>query len=176
MRTCTKCNETKALSDFNKNRVIPGGYERRCKSCRRAWYRAKYRADPEATWTKSREWHRANRDKVLVARAAHAHKHVERKARWQRENPARVALKDRRRRRGLRNRTPIWLTPLHLTCMNVIYDTARHITDATGVRHVVDHIYPLQGETVSGLHVPENLQILSNTENLRKKNRMPEFL
>ena len=38
----------------------------------------------------------------------------------------------------------------------------------------VDHIYPLQGETVSGLHVPSNLRIIPAIENLRKHNKMIE--
>lgn len=41
----------------------------------------------------------------------------------------------------------------------------------TGIPHHVDHIIPLQGENICGLHIPENLQILKATDNRKKGNK-----
>ena len=60
--------------------------------------------------------------------------------------------------------------------MNDIYEEARRLTRETGVHHQVDHIVPLQGKTVSGLHVFSNLQILTQVENVSKSNRYAELL
>jgi len=60
------------------------------------------------------------------------------------------------------NALPAWAD---LTAIDKLYAEAL----ATGLH--VDHIYPLQGETVCGLHVPLNLHLLSRLENLRKGNR-----
>ena len=43
-----------------------------------------------------------------------------------------------------------------------------------GVAHEVDHHYPLTGETVCGLHVPENLQVITAAANLAKGKRLIE--
>jgi excisionase family DNA binding protein len=48
---------------------------------------------------------------------------------------------------------------------------ARRLTAETGIPHHVDHVIPLQGDFVSGLHVEANMQILTGTENIRKRNR-----
>ena len=51
-----------------------------------------------------------------------------------------------------------------------IYFEAYRLSRKTGIPHEVDHIFPLLGEFVSGLHVEGNLQIISQLENRKKSN------
>lgn len=73
-----------------------------------------------------------------------------------------------KRRAAKLNRTPPWSD---LDAMRAIYEQARRLTVETGIQHHVDHVIPLQGKRVSGLHVPGNLQILTGSENSKKRNR-----
>lgn len=68
-------------------------------------------------------------------------------------------------RAKLLNAIPMWAD---LTAIERLYADAA----ASGMH--VDHIYPLQGITVCGLHVANNLRLLSPLENLKKGNRIPE--
>lgn len=62
-------------------------------------------------------------------------------------------------------RTPKWAD---LKEIKKFYDTSHWITKVTGIEHHVDHIIPLRGKLVSGLHVAENLRVLPGPENLAK--------
>lgn len=55
-----------------------------------------------------------------------------------------------------------------------IYQEARRLTAETGIKHEVDHIVPIMGQKVCGLHVEANLQILTKTENIRKHTTFSE--
>jgi hypothetical protein len=65
--------------------------------------------------------------------------------------------------------TPTWAD---LDAIKHIYKQSRQISIETGILHHVDHIVPLQGETVSGLHVEYNLQIIPAKQNLSKANKL----
>ena len=86
------------------------------------------------------------------------------------EKDRQIALQRARssKRRAIeRQRLATWA---NLEAIKAIYRKAIDLTRSTGVAHHVDHIYPLAGKLVSGLHVENNLQVLTATENMSKHN------
>lgn len=70
-------------------------------------------------------------------------------------------------RRKLKQATPPWAD---LDRIRWFYTNAKAFTRATGVLYTVDHVIPLKGEFVCGLHVHNNLQIILHEENVKKGN------
>lgn len=69
------------------------------------------------------------------------------------------------------NATPCWLTEAQLSAIELVYRHARDCEVTVGERYHVDHIVPLRGKNVCGLHVPWNLQVIPSDVNLRKYNK-----
>ena len=82
-------------------------------------------------------------------------------------------VKSRLRQFGQIQATPKWLTKEQKLAISMVYREARKLTKLTGVKHVVDHIGPLNGKNSCGLHVPWNLQVIPEEENLRKGRKEP---
>lgn len=68
-------------------------------------------------------------------------------------------------------RTPKWLSKEQIKEIASFYVMAKELEKVFTWKQCVDHIVPLQGKTVSGLHVPWNLQILSASMNIEKGNK-----
>ena len=111
----------------------------------------------EAIADYQREYRKNNRDKFAKYQA-----------KWEDRNRQYKNEKEARRRARKLSATPAWLTESDLDAMRAIYAEAQRLTNETGILHHVDHIYPLKGRTVCGLHCPLNLQILTATDNLSK--------
>lgn len=94
---------------------------------------------------------------------------------WKAANKDKISASEARRHATKRNATPAWS---EREAIEAIYALCQFMTTSTGVLHHVDHIVPLRGKTVCGLHVAANLQVIPATVNLSKNNRvwpdMPE--
>ena len=90
---------------------------------------------------------------------------------WSKVNKVKNCAKTAKYKAKKINATPLWLTSEQLEEIEYFYILANDAKILTGEQYHVDHIVPLQGKNVCGLHVPWNLQILSASDNKSKGNK-----
>ena len=116
-------------------------------------------ANPEKASESKQKWRKEN---------TKTHNAINRE--WFANNKDKRASYEGKRRAAQLQRTPKWLTESDLRMIEAKYSLAAMLTRETGITHHVDHIIPLQGKKVSGLHVFSNLRVIPGTDNVKKSN------
>jgi 5-methylcytosine-specific restriction endonuclease McrA len=127
----------------------------------------------EAAKAAGRRYYEKHKE-LVVARAAARPPEERRKARnkHKEKNPELYKALTSVRKRRHRAATPKWVTKEQKTQMRQMYLEAQRLTKITKERYVVDHIVPLINDSVCGLHVPWNLRVMTQEENLKKSNKL----
>lgn len=193
-KICNKCQSQKPFEDFFKRSISSDGYQSQCKSCAKEYNTKYYEAKSKDILTQKQEYYTKNKEVISEQKSKY---YIENKDKRQEYNSKyyelnRDELTLYQRKYGENNRdkinaisakyrasklkaTPKWLTDFDLECMREMYTIARAFKLYTGQEYHVDHIIPLQGHNVCGLHVPWNLQVLAASENLSKSNKLQEI-
>lgn len=157
------CDEIKPHFMFDGVRVV-------CRKCRsKSSYEKSNKLEAKR---RHKLWRENNKDKHnrsgMEWKAKNKERHAEYNRNWAIENRGKVRAKDAKRRSAKLMATPKWAD---FRKINEIYNNARGLEILTGIRFEVDHVIPLQGRTVSGLHTHENLSIITMEENRKKGNK-----
>lgn len=160
-----------------------------CVDCYVVAHRERYHADP-LRLEKRKAGYQRNREKILAAQKEYAARKSDqiraRKAEYTRANRESLSATHRRWRNGPgrhkaaavqnerrhrhRRQTPPWVDR---NACRVFYEIASRASRCTGIPFEVDHVIPLAGKAVSGLHVPWNLAVIPAYQNRKKGNRLP---
>ena len=150
-KTCTQCAELLSIELFGLRRNSADGHSAACRACINKRDQINYWARPEV-------------------REKYKNKSVESKrARFARDPAYHRAFRlwgnAQRRSRG---RVPTWVK---------IVDFVPICQEALdrGSDYEVDHIFPLRGKLVSGLHVPGNIRVVLRAANQAKSNKYDPF-
>ena len=127
----------------------------------------------EAAKAAGRRYYEKNLEIVKARAAARPDEEKRRhKLAHKQENPEYYKALTSVRKRRHRAATPKWITKEEKLAMRQLYLDAQRLTKLTGERYVVDHIVPLINDAVCGLHVPWNLRVMTQEENLKKSNKL----
>lgn len=159
MKYCNRCDTTKEKSEFYLRKASVDGLMALCKECSKAAKRK---------WAKTNREHlrnyennyRSDNEEYKSYQKAYMKKH-------QQDNKAYWNDKNAKHRADKLQQTPSWA---NLDKIKGTYELAQYLTETYGRAIHVDHIIPLQGKNVSGLHVEDNLQLLFAKDNLQKSN------
>lgn len=155
------CNNCKGISSIENYGILARNWNKLadyCYNCNKIKSKEHYSTDLSKTTIKN--YKIVNRIKINKWACDFRHKHPDI------EN----ANKAKRRAHKIQA-TPKWLTKEQFKQILVFYTNAKQLEKDTKIKYHVDHIVPLQGKNVCGLHVPWNLQLLTETENLQKSNK-----
>ena len=136
-----------------------------------AWYYT----NKERILAYKKEYYQKNKEKRLAVNAEYRKNKPKKIAEinkiWRLKNSASINARNRTRKASKKYRTPSWLTDIDFERIANEYKLAALLTKITNKKWEVDHIIPLQGKFVSGLHVPSNLRAILEFENRSKHNK-----
>ena len=160
-----------------KNKAKSAAYRKANAEKRRLQHAAWVAENRDRARELHREWSSKNRDKTRLKcklwyenNREYARQSM---AGYEKANRSKVNAIWARKRAARANATPDWLTLEHHRQIEAVYAEAQRLSRETGIAHHVDHIVPLQGSAICGLHVPWNLRAIPAVENLKKHNKVP---
>jgi len=179
MKKCCKCKVEKDSSFFNKNKSKKDGLTTECKSCIKKYADVYRKRNKQKLLHQSRLFKEVNRESINAKNRERylinkldlnfmKKKRLSNRL-YKYNNKGKVNSDTAKRHSSKLNRLSI-TSKEDLIIIKNIYKEARRLSVLTGVTHHVDHVIPLQGELVSGLHLSLNLQILTQYENCSKHN------
>lgn len=178
LKICSKCKGSKGLNLFSKDASRKCGYSNTCKICKLVQHKNWRSRNREKVRNTNRNWDKNNPESSLKRKARYrAKESAKEKERqynrlWDLTNPDKRNFLVAKRRAIKLKATPHWLTKDQFAEIADIYKQAQELGVIFFNRKFhVDHIVPLQGKNVSGLHLPWNLQILTAEENIKKNNK-----
>jgi len=191
-KRCTACNEWLPLCAFTIAKQNPDGLKRWCRACSNAKRAQWAKNNPEKAKAlkrrqhakhrqqcneRSAEWRRANPTKAQEhwdrwhAQRPEARKEARRE--WQSRNLAYGSKASTDRRAQAMRAIPAWAESEFESLVAVeAYSLAQLRTQIVGIKYHVDHVVPLRGKTVCGLHCAANLQVIPAVVNQSKSNRL----
>jgi hypothetical protein len=191
MRLCLICKAQKPLSEFYKRKDSLDGYRNDCKACRSATSLKNHYENQEERKARFREAHAKkvaenpnfyadlyaeNKERSLQhSKETYQKNQEKRKAYqrlWSKTNRGTANALAKRYKLQKINATPSWLNSEHLYKMQCTYKLAAHLTLNSKEKWHVDHIIPIRGKNVCGLHLPWNLQVLPAKINMQKGNKI----
>jgi hypothetical protein len=173
-KICSKCKEQKLFSDFHKNKSKKDGYNSQCKNC----MQQNYQFTKQHTLLYQKKYYEDNKDKILERVRDYQQSNKDDRSIYMHEyresNKGKILALNAKRYATKLKATPNWLSQIDHKNIEDFYKKAQQLELLTGQKYHVDHIIPLQGENVCGLHVPWNLQVIPAKENLSKSNKLQE--
>lgn len=157
MKECSKCNTVKQFSEFHKDLRNKEGVVPTCKKCRAIYRREYYLKNKERERENNGIWAKENKEK-----------HNEYYRKYYNNNKHKENARAVNKRTKYLQRSVAWADHDKIQSF---YKEAHRLTKETSIVYHVDHIIPLQGKLVSGLHVEANLQVIPASENLSKSNK-----
>lgn len=160
----------KAHSEFYV-RSESGKLRRDCKECCGIRQKAIVEANKEHVARRKQEWFERNKERQLQRISDWCDKNKERvlaaKRKYREANPVVDRVNTVKRRAALMNRNAPWADR---NVIRFFYDTRAYMSADTGQQWHVDHIVPLRGKVVSGLHTHNNLRVIPAVDNMAKGN------
>lgn len=160
MKICTRCRQTKPQNLFPKAKTCKSGYRSYCRECKNKQTSSYYYTDKQKHREVSDNWAGNNPEKIR-----------EIKRNWKQRNPLFVKTDNAKRSAIKRSASVMW--DIELT--DFVFEEAHHLRGLrdtfTGFKWHVDHVIPLRGKAVCGLHVWNNFAVIPAILNMRKNNK-----
>jgi len=157
---CRGCSQDKPVEGFSKSSARKDGLQSRCKICCAKTTKSWKISNKEANYETNKRWFAKNPESLRKNSRAH----------YQRNSVSEcLRTSQKRLKRNLSRDT--FLSKFYESEIKNFYWLAKDLELVSGQKYHVDHIVPLQGDNVCGLHVPWNLQVLPADINLSKGNK-----
>jgi hypothetical protein len=169
-KVCACCKQTKLVTEFNKDRQKKDGLMSYCKACNSVKTASFYSKTKQTSRSYKKRGGLSVNEYAAVWRQENKEKYQSYIKKWQSKNRHKLREKNMRRYVRQTQQTPTWLNKGHKAEIEGFYLFCQIFKG-----YQVDHIVPIRGKQVSGMHVPWNLQVLTAEQNRAKSNFFNEL-